>query len=83
MAPGAKLEVAGQVKITGGTPVAGEVLTSDATGLATWELPASSGPGGSSFYIYYLNTCPAGWTNYDAQYYEGSGTRHDVCYQCN
>lgn len=35
--PSAKLEVAGQVKITGGTPAAGQVLTSDATGLATWE----------------------------------------------
>lgn len=28
--PGAKLEVAGQVKITGGSPGAGKVLTSDA-----------------------------------------------------
>jgi hypothetical protein len=35
--PGAKLEVAGQVKITGGTPGSGKVLTSDATGLATWQ----------------------------------------------
>ncbi|HBW23240.1 MAG: hypothetical protein A2X28_05730 [Elusimicrobia bacterium GWA2_56_46] len=35
--PGAKLEVAGQVKITGGTPGAGKVLTSDGAGLATWE----------------------------------------------
>ncbi len=35
--PDAKLEVAGQVKITGGTPGAGKVLTSDANGLATWE----------------------------------------------
>lgn len=34
--PGAKLEVAGQVKITGGTPGAGKVLTSDADGLAVW-----------------------------------------------
>jgi type II secretory pathway pseudopilin PulG len=40
--PGAKLEVAGQVKITGGTPGAGKVLTSDANGLASWEV-ASSG----------------------------------------
>jgi ribosomal protein S6E (S10) len=42
--PGAKLEVAGQVKITGGTPGAGKVLTSDAAGLATWQVPS----GGSS-----------------------------------
>lgn len=34
--PTAKLEVAGQVKITGGAPALGKVLTSDATGLATW-----------------------------------------------
>ena len=35
--PGAKLEVAGQVKITGGSPAAGKVLTSDAAGLAVWQ----------------------------------------------
>jgi len=35
--PGAKLEVAGQVKITGGTPGSGKVLTSDANGLASWQ----------------------------------------------
>jgi len=46
--PGAKLEVAGQVKITGGSPGAGKVLTSDATGLASWQ-PAGGGlPSGTS-----------------------------------
>lgn len=39
--PGARLEVAGQVKITGGSPGAGKVLTSNASGLATWETPAA------------------------------------------
>lgn len=34
---GARLEVAGQVKITGGAPAAGKFLMSDANGLATWE----------------------------------------------
>ena len=34
--PGAKLEVAGQIKITGGNPGDGKILTSDATGLASW-----------------------------------------------
>jgi hypothetical protein len=43
--PGAKLEVAGQVKITGGTPGAGKVLTSDAAGLATWTTPSAGNPG--------------------------------------
>ena len=43
-AGGALFEVAGQVKITGGTPGAGKVLTSDATGLASWSssAPASN-----------------------------------------
>jgi hypothetical protein len=40
--PGAKLDVAGQVKITGGTPGSGKVLTSDSSGLATWQ-PARGG----------------------------------------
>jgi len=45
--PGAKLEVNGQVKITGGAPGAGKVLTSDATGLATWQTPTGAvGPTG-------------------------------------
>lgn len=39
--PGAKLEVSGQVKITGGTPGLGKVLTSDANGLATWQTPSA------------------------------------------
>ncbi len=41
--PGTKLEVAGQVKITGGTPGAGKVLTSDAAGLATWQTATGGG----------------------------------------
>lgn len=34
--PGAALEVNGQVKINGGSPGAGKVLTSDAAGMAAW-----------------------------------------------
>lgn len=41
--PGAKLEVAGQIKITGGAPANGAVLTSDAGGLATWQPPSIVG----------------------------------------
>jgi hypothetical protein len=40
--PTAHLEVAGQVKITGGSPGVGKVLTSNAEGLATWTVPVSS-----------------------------------------
>ncbi len=39
--PTARLEVAGQIKITGGLPGIGKVLSSDATGLATWVNPAA------------------------------------------
>ncbi len=35
--PDAKLEINGQIKITGGSPGEGKVLTSDADGLGTWE----------------------------------------------
>jgi len=41
LTPGAKLEVAGQVKITGGSPGTGRLLTSDASGLASWSTLAS------------------------------------------
>jgi trimeric autotransporter adhesin len=41
--PGARLEVAGQIKITGGAPSVGAVLTSDAGGLATWQAPTIVG----------------------------------------
>jgi hypothetical protein len=40
--PRATLEINGQVMITGGSPAAGQVLTSDANGLATWEPPPTS-----------------------------------------
>ena len=50
LTPGAKLEVAGQVKITGGAPWVGKVLTSDATGLATWSLLTASLTGGTTNY---------------------------------
>ena len=35
--PDAKLEINGQIKITGGSPASGKVLTSDANGVASWE----------------------------------------------
>jgi hypothetical protein len=50
--PGAKLEVAGQIKITGGSPAAGKVLTSDANGLASWQTVAGGGIGGSGLANY-------------------------------
>ncbi len=43
-APGATLDIIGDIKITDGTEAAGRVLTSDANGLATWQVA----PGGGS-----------------------------------
>ncbi len=41
--PSAKLEVGGQIKITGGSPGDGKVLTSDAAGLASWQITTGGG----------------------------------------
>ncbi|MCX6302288.1 MAG: tail fiber domain-containing protein, partial [Bacteroidia bacterium] len=40
-APTQQLDLSGQIRIRGGSPAAGEILTSDADGNATWETPAS------------------------------------------
>ncbi|MBK7692302.1 MAG: tail fiber domain-containing protein [Bacteroidetes bacterium] len=69
--PGAKLEVAGQVKITGGTPGAGKILTSDATGLASWTTPSASpiNPGVVNKVAKYVTTS----TIDDGSIYDASG----------
>ena len=41
--PVAKLDVAGNIKIADGTQGTGKVLTSDSTGLATWQTPVAGG----------------------------------------
>lgn len=41
LTPNAKLEVDGQLKITGGNPAKGKILTTDSTGLATWQMPGT------------------------------------------
>jgi Chaperone of endosialidase len=41
--PTAKLDIAGNVKITDGSQGAGKVLTSDANGLASWATPTGGG----------------------------------------
>ena len=38
--PSAKLDVSGDIRIRGGNPAQGKVLTSDDTGAATWQTPA-------------------------------------------
>ncbi len=46
VAPGAKLEILGDIKIVDGTQGAGKVLTSDVAGLASWQVPAGGGGSG-------------------------------------
>ncbi len=77
--PSAKLEVAGQVKITGGEPGNNKILVSDANGLATWkpnldndptnelELPSQTGNAGK-----YLTT------NGSVASWEAISTAHDA-----
>lgn len=81
-APSAKLDVAGTIKISGGAPGTGKVLTSDANGLASWQTPAA---GGSSFFqvsptnsnhIIYTNAANYGknfLVNADSVNYDGAG----------
>jgi len=42
--PDSKLEVNGQIKITGGSPGTGKVLTSDVNGKASWAVPSPPPP---------------------------------------
>ena len=58
--PGAALDVNGQVKIRGGSPATGSVLTSDASGLATWQASVSVPLGAVMFFN--LPSCPSGWS---------------------
>lgn len=60
--PGAKLEVNGQIKITGGTPGAGKVLTSDAAGLAAWS-PISIAPAGTNGQLQFNDSGAMGGAN--------------------
>jgi hypothetical protein len=69
--PGAKLEVNGQIKINGGTPGAGNLLESDATGLATWvDKSASFLPTGASGNT--LRHTGAGWVANSLLYNNGT-----------
>ena len=45
-APTTRLDIEGQIRIRGGAPAIGRVLTTDAHGLATWADPTGAPPGG-------------------------------------
>lgn len=48
LTPAGNAEVSGLLKVAGGSPSFGYVLTSDANGLASWQVPASTLPNGSA-----------------------------------
>jgi hypothetical protein len=54
--PGATLEVNGLVKISGGSPAAGKVLTSDNNGLASWQATSGGGWSRSGSNVYLTNS---------------------------
>ncbi len=87
-APGAKLEVNGQVKITDGNQGANKVLTSDANGLASWQASSSSGgSGGAHYYISSSQGCGSGYSkewlgNGATAFYSGS-VFTNVCLKTN
>jgi len=45
--PTTRLDIEGQIRIRGGSPAVGRVLTSDATGLAVWAVPTGGLPTGT------------------------------------
>ncbi|MDQ5889626.1 MAG: hypothetical protein QG609_119 [Patescibacteria group bacterium] len=51
IAPTAKLDVDGQVKIRGGAPGLNKILASDADGLSTWKTPTEIGISGSNWNV--------------------------------
>lgn len=71
--------VAGGLQITGGSPAAGKVLTSDATGLATWTTPASLPSGTTAGQMLFWNgsawvTIPAGVNGQNLSFCNGVPT---------
>ena len=59
--PGAKLDIIGTIKIADGTQSAGKILTSDATGLASWQSPPLPPSPPPSIYYASVNICCQTW----------------------
>ena len=63
LSPTSTLDIQGQIRIRGGNPEPGKVLTSDANGLASWQ---SAGLPAGAIILFAGDTCPAGFTRWSA-----------------
>ena len=81
--PNAKLDVAGNVKIADGTQGAGKVLTSDATGLASWQSASTSpsavgiGFDGLLFQYFIASNTPS-YLRWGNKLYEFNGSNYNT-----
>ena len=57
--PTEKLHVVGNIRMVDGNQAAGKVLTSDANGVASWQMLVPSG----AVMFFNLTTCPTGWSD--------------------
>jgi len=84
--PGAKLDVNGTLKISGGNPGQGKVLMSDASGLASWVATSSLGiSGGGLKQINEVRTRGGTWPGYNCATAGGDTCGNGTCgqpYRC-
>ena len=78
--PGAKLDIAGTIRITGGGFASGRVLTSDATGLASWQPSVSTADFALSG-AFWRQTGNSGTTS--ATDYVGTADNQDLVFRRN
>lgn len=85
--PGAKLVVAGQIKITGGSPGIGKLLTSNSNGLASWQTPTAGADNdwavsGNDMYSIHSGNVGIGTTNPEHKLHIVSTTANDqFCFE--
>jgi hypothetical protein len=68
--PSSALDVNGQIRIRGGAPSNGKVLTSDANGTATWQMPTLTGIPGNGIINYLPKYTPNGNTIGNSQLFD-------------
>jgi hypothetical protein len=79
--PTTTLDINGQIRVRGGAPANGKVLTSDANGNATWQTPTLTGIPGNGIVNYLPKYTPNGNTIGNSQLFD-NGTNVGIgnCY---